>query len=199
MMRPPAVINRFVGDVAGTCGLPRELGIATAHAATGWVGSTALYDPTYDAVHVQLLRQQFRKHPDWLVDGPTAAEFFTYHPEHEIQQLPALRYDFVAQTTLASRYGPFGLRYPVALGLGFLGAPAELCLEDEYRWGVYDLAAQFQWAEERGERPGAATKVAIARSNGMTVGNHDPAVLGNEVFVEAVASSLQSLYGRALW
>lgn len=188
--------RRYVVAAAERYGLDPELPCALATVRTRWDLAHESYDPTYDALEVQRRRAVFQGHPEWIADGPTAEDFFQYHPARRREAVPGLSYGFVAQTVLAARYGPFALRYPVALQAGFVGHPQELLEPDGYGWGVLDLARQVRWAIDQGYDHRDAAALGLARSNGEFVA--DARRAKSLPLVQAVDQAYRVSCGRSL-
>lgn len=187
--------RRDVTSVARQYGLPSSLVVAFAQALSGGIGESR-YDPNWDATRIQPIAV-WREHPEWLGDGPTAHDWFVYHPESAPQRCAGRDYSFVAQEQLAGRYGPFLLYYVEALEAGWLAAPQELVTELEMPIAL--LRDEVDWAAERCGDELDALRVAIARFNGHHAGNHDPDHLENHGLIEAVEYTHRQLYGRAFW
>lgn len=176
-------------------GLPGRLVVALAHAVSQLRADTC-YDPNYDARYVTP-SVVWQRHPEYLTDGPTAHDWFVYHPAHRTERRADQDYTFVAQTTLATQYGPLMLYYPEAIKAGYIDDPVYLQHDLEVPIGV--LEQEVAWAAHRVPDEPRALRVGIARYNGHHAGNMDPDCLTNIDTLRAVEASYRILFGCAFW
>jgi hypothetical protein len=163
-------LKSAMGDAADRFDLPVEFLVAWSLATGGWEPDGRRYDPNHDRVRVAGKPEVWASHPEWLIEGPTCEEFFLFHPEREPEWIDGREYDFVAQTDLASSYGPFLLPYAEALRHGFTGAPADLASVDEgTHWAAVCLLAEAESAKSVGRHGDDALVFAL-----MAVGSWIP-------------------------
>jgi hypothetical protein len=125
-----------------------------------------------------------------LEDGPTCDDFFTYYPSRVNERLPERRYDFVAQSVLASAYGYFQLPYPVALRNGFTDAPEELTTIE----AIYIAGIALRNAVDDAEALGRTGPEALAFGL-MSVSTQVP----SRSRVAAIDDAHRALYGGGLF
>lgn len=155
-------LRTALGDAAREFGLPVEFLVAWSLATSSWQVESRRYDPNFDRVKVTGKPDVWSRHPEWALEGPSCEEFFLFHPEREPEWQDGRSYDFVAQTTLASAYGPFALPYVEAFRHGFTGAPEDLIeIEIGTPWAVRCLRAEAEEAEALGRSEDEALAFAL--------------------------------------
>lgn len=181
-------LQTAIREAAEQFDLPETLLVAWSWEATAGTVASYRYDVNLDRQDVAGKPGTWSSHPDWIAEGPTCEEYFLFHPEREADCLPEANYDFVAQTTIAVGYGPFLLRYPVALRHGFTGDPEALrSLDDGVAWAARVLRAGIEESEALGSRG----KVAVC-SGLMRVGGRVP----SRSKVAAVEEAHKTLFGH---
>lgn len=190
-----ASLSYQVERTATRLGLPGRLVVALAHALSR-LQPAVRYDPNYDAQYV-VYSATWKDHPEYIVQGPTADQWFEYHPDRRIERQTDRDYTFIAQDILAVQYGPLMLYYPEAIKQGYVDAPEHL--KQDIEVPITTLREEFEWAATRLRDESTALRVAIARYNGHHIGNTDPERLDNIDTVKAVETSYRLLFGCAFW
>lgn len=189
-MHPPRALASAISAAAQEFDVPETLLLAWSWHETEWTVNSWWYEPNLDRFEVTGKAQTWASHPEWLQEGPTCDEFFTYHPDRAKERQAGLNYGFVAQTRLASGYGPFLLRYTVALVRGFTEEPEVLRSVESARWAAWVLRAGAEEAAAIGIYGDAALRAAL-----MRVGGRVP----SRSKVTVVDTAHRTLFGRGFF
>jgi hypothetical protein len=182
--------------------LSYELLVAQTRQESSWRLGAYRYEPNYDARYISSAAGQRRwaRHPAWLTDGPTGAQWFQQHPGRQRERVASRDYGFLAQTRIAASYGIAQFMYPTAVDLGFPGTPEGLCVPaTAAALMVKLLLGHYRAARAGGFEHRSALMIALARYNGGAVGNEHPAHLRNLDYVQAVNRRFGECWGRPLF
>jgi hypothetical protein len=196
-------------QVAGEVGLPYELLVAQCAQESGWRLRVSRYEPNYDRLYVSRAtrrpgetrspRAQWSSHAAWLTSGPTVATWFLTHPTRLSERRLGRDYEFVAQTRLASSWGPFQVMGALAVSRRWVTLPEDLCQVAHIGVGPRYLAELVTKAKRRGFSDTDAYKIGLACYNGGLGGNNHPGALRNQAYVDHVAQRYVTCWGVAPW
>lgn len=184
-------------------GLPYELLVAQVLQESSWKLNATRYEPGYDRRYISSAKAKatWSLDPAWIKSGPSVADWFLFNKSRAKEQTPDRDWSFVAQTRIATSYGPCQLMYPTAVGLGFSGLPEDLLKPASVSIGVRLLAGLYQKALKRGLSHDDAVAVALAQFNGGNAlgRNENPSNLANIDYVRHIMRRFRQCWGRELF